>query len=182
MRILSFIVLLSFTTVAFGQATQPSSSSMPMPTIAPTSLDRTIVTPSSDAMVYDGSVEAAEYRLGPGDILQFRSWTSNDAMTLLISADNTLVVPRVGEFNIKGKTLAQAREEIHAQTGRLFRKASGKIDSAQNVFSLTLAQPRRIAVSVLGEVETPGIYTFTGATRADIAVKIADKTEQRQAI
>jgi protein involved in polysaccharide export with SLBB domain len=182
MRILSLLVVLSFTTVAFGQATQPSPSSLPMPTIPQTSLDRTIVTPSPDAMIYDGSVEATEYRLGPGDVLQFRSWTSNDAMSVLISADNTLVIPRVGEFNIKGKTLAQAREEIHVQTGRLFRKATGKVDSAQNVFSLTLAQPRRIAVSVLGEVETPGIYTFTGATRADIAVKIADKTEERQAV
>jgi len=30
---------------------------MPLPTISQTSLDRTIVTPSPDAMVYDGSVE-----------------------------------------------------------------------------------------------------------------------------
>jgi protein involved in polysaccharide export with SLBB domain len=183
MRILSLIVLFCVASLAFGQSTQPSSStSIPMPSILQSSMDRNVITPSPEAMVYDGAVNAEEYRLGPGDILQFRSWTSNDATLVLISADNTLVIPRVGEFNIKGKTLAEAREEIHSQTSRLFRKVTGKVDSAQNVFSLTLTQPRRIAVSVLGEVVAPGIYAFTGATRADIAVKIADKADQRQAI
>jgi protein involved in polysaccharide export with SLBB domain len=183
MRILTLVVLLGGWSIAVGQVTQPGgTSSIPMPTIPQTSLDRTTITPSPEAMIYDGSVDAKEYHLGPGDVLQFRSWTSNDATMVLVSADNTLVIPRVGEFNIKGKTLAEAREEVHAQTSRLFRRLTGKVDSAQNIFSLTLAQPRRIAVSVLGEVVTPGIYTFTGATRADIAVKIADKSDQRQAL
>lgn len=182
MKTLSLIVLLCISSVAFGQFTQPGTTSIPLPTLGQPSLDRTVVTPSPDAMIFDGAVEASEYRLGPGDVLQFRSWTSNDAMTVMVSADNTLVIPRVGEFNVKGKTLEKAREDIYVQTARLFRKSTAKVDSMQNVFSLTLAQPRRIAVSVLGEVETPGIYTFTGATRADIAVKIADKADQGQQI
>lgn len=181
MKNLSIVVLLCIATLGVAQVTGPSGGSIQLPTIPQASLDKTVVTPSPEALIYDASVEATEYKLGPGDILQFRSWTSNDAISILISADNTLVVPRVGEFNIKGKTLAQAREIVHAQTARLFKKITGR-DSAQNIFSLTLAQPRRIAVSVLGEVVTPGIYAFTGATRADIAVKVADKADQKQAI
>lgn len=180
MKRLSIIVLLLFSALAHAQVTQPSSSTIPAPIIPQTSLTMNAITPSPDALIYDGSVEAAEYHLGPGDVLQFRSWTSNDASTVLISADNTLVLPRIGEFNIKGKTLAQARDEIRGETAKLFRRATGKADSAPNIFSLTLAQPRRIAISVLGEVQTPGVYTFTGATRADIAVKIADKVNERQ--
>lgn len=182
MKRLSVFILLIGATLGRAQFTQPGSTSLGVPSFPQTSLDRNVITPSPDAMIYDGSVDPAEYRLGPGDVLQFRSWTSNDATTVLVSVDNTLVLPRIGEFNIKGKTLAQACDEIRSYTGRLFRKSTGKSDSAQNVFSLTIAQPRRIAVSVLGEVETPGVYTFTGATRADIAVKIANKPAQRQAI
>ena len=165
------VVFLCLATLGFAQTTGPSGGTIPLPTIPQTSIDKSVVTPSPEALIYDGSVEAAEYRLGPGDVLQLRSWASNEASTVMISADNTLVIPRIGDFNIKGKTLAQVRELINAQTSRLFRKAGR--DTAEHVFSLTLAQPRRIAVSVLGEVVTPGIYAFTGATRADIAVKVA---------
>lgn len=165
-----------------AQLTSPGSgtSSMPVPMLTQPSLDKSVVTPSPDALIFDGYVDPAEYRLGPGDILSYRSWNSNETASLMVSVDMFLVIPRIGEFFVKGKTFDEVKKEIHEHYAKQFRNSVS--DPKRSGFSLTLTQPRRIAVTVLGEVTTPGVYTFTSATRADIAVKIANKPAQRQTI
>ncbi len=166
----------------FAQTTQPTvgSTSVPPSTVPITSLERSSLSPALDALIYDGAVDPKEYRMGPGDILSYRSWTSNEGMTILISADEKLVLPRIGEFSIKGKTFDSVKTEVKEFASKFFKRTPA--NDIRGEFSLVLAQPRKVAVSVLGEVETPGIYTFTAGTRASIAVKIADKLVQRQAI
>ena len=180
----SFLVLLMVVLPLFSKAqmTSPggSMSSMPVPTLTQPSLERSVITPSPDALIFDGFIDPAEYRLGPGDVLAYRSWNNNATATLMVSVDMFLVVPRIGEFSVKGKTFDDLKKEIHEYTSKQFKNTTS--DPKRSGLSLTLTQPRRIAVSVMGEVETPGIYTFTAATRADIAIKIADKPAQRQAI
>lgn len=180
----SFLVFMMVVVPLFAKAqlTSPggSMSSMPVPTLTQPSLERSVVTPSPDALIFDGFIDPAEYRLGPGDVLAYRSWNNNETATLMVSVDMFLVVPRIGEFSVKGKTFDSVKKEIHEYTSKQFKNTAS--DPKRSGLSLTLTQPRRIAVSVMGEVETPGIYTFTAATRADIAIKIADKPAQRQAI
>jgi protein involved in polysaccharide export with SLBB domain len=167
---------------ALAQLTQPTSnSSFPAPILGQPSLDKNIITPSPDALIFDGAIDPKEYHLGPGDILQYRSFYNNDSYSIMVSADQMVVIPRIGEFSVKNKSFADVKEEIKSYSAKQFKKAHSG-DSVRGDFSLTLSQPRRIVVSVLGEVETPGVYTLTGGTRADLAVKIADKPVQRQAI
>jgi protein involved in polysaccharide export with SLBB domain len=181
-RSLLVLITLLFPFLVKAQLTSPGggTSSLPIPTLGQPSLEKSVITPSPDALIFDGAVDPAEYRLGPGDILSYRSWNNNETANLMVSADMFLVVPRIGEFSVKGKTFDQVKQEIREYSSKQFKKTES--DPRRSELSLTIAQPRRIAVSVLGEVETPGIYTFTAATRADIAIKIADKPAQRQAI
>ncbi|MEP7234328.1 MAG: SLBB domain-containing protein [Ignavibacteriota bacterium] len=168
---------------AEAQLTAPASSSSTMvPSLSSPVPEKASAQISPEAMIFDGAVDPKEYRMGPGDIMQFRSWTSNDVQQLMVSADELLVIPRVGEFSVKGKTLEQIKEEVRAHVMTLFKRSRTSLDSAQNLFTLSLTQPRRIFVSVLGEVTKPGVYTYTGGTRAVVAINVADRPTQQTTI
>lgn len=172
-----------FFTNAKAQLTAPASSgSMTVPNLSASVPDKASAQISSEAMIFDGAVNPHEYRMGPGDILQYRSWTSNDGQQLMVSTDELLIIPRIGEFSVKGKTLEQVKEEIREHVVTLFKRTKGVSDSSQNLFSLALTQPRRIFVSVLGEVTKPGVYTYTGGTRAVVAISVADRPLEHTAV
>ena len=101
----SFLVFMMMLLPLFAKAqlTSPGGgmSSMPVPTLTQPSLERSVITPSPDALIFDGFIDPAEYRLGPGDILAYRSWNNNETATLMVSVDMFLVVPRIGEFSVK---------------------------------------------------------------------------------
>jgi polysaccharide export outer membrane protein len=178
------IIFCGLCTNAQAQLTAPpsTSGSMSVPTLSSSVVDKASAQLSPEAMIFDGPVDPHEYRLGPGDILQYRSWTSNDAQQLMVSADELLVIPRIGEFNVKGKTLQQIKDEVRVHAEMLFKRSRTITDSSQNLFTLSLTQPRRIYVTVTGEVTTPGVYTYTGGTRAIIAINVANRPLQHTAI
>ena len=94
----------------------------------------------------------------------------------VISAEQLLVLPNIGEFDTKGKTLADLKNEVYQKASEVFRES--KLKSGQNLLSLTLYQPRRIFVTVKGNVESPNVYVLSAATRADVAIALANKVEQ----
>jgi protein involved in polysaccharide export with SLBB domain len=179
-RVFIILLLLCAASASWAQLTSPGggTSSAQPPAIMPSLSEKAAPSISPDALIFDGAVNATEYRLGPGDILQYRSWTSNDVQQLMISTDEVLTIPRIGAFMTKGKTLAQLRVEVEQVVDKNFSQKAAE----KGLFALTLTQPRRIMVTVLGEVETPGVYACTGATRAAIAVAIANKPLQRATI
>jgi protein involved in polysaccharide export with SLBB domain len=128
---------------------------------------------TSDAMIFGSAIDAHEYHVGPGDVFQCRYWTNGESAYLPISADQVLVVPLVGEFDTRGKTLANVRDEVYQKAGEVFKESKTKTPP----LSLTLVQPRRIYVTVKGNVESPSVYVLTGSTRADIAIALANKVE-----
>jgi protein involved in polysaccharide export with SLBB domain len=163
------------TSTSFAQLTQPGGQ---LPTL-PTSIGGERSLPSFDAaaMITDGPVDPAEYKLGPGDMLQLRVWTSPDPSIMQVSIDQKLLVPRLGEFDARNKTLAQIAKEIEAEAALSFTK---RPSSTKNITSVSLVQPRKLLVTVKGEVESPGVYSLTSATRAALAVELAKKAEQKQ--
>jgi len=163
-------------------APTPSSTTLAVPTLSSSVPDKASAQISPEAMIFDGAINPHEYRMGPGDILQYRSWTSNDASQLMVSADQLLVIPRIGAFSVKGKTLEQVNDEVRAHVVTLFKKSKTPVDSIQNLFVLSLTQPRRIFVTVSGEVTTPGVYTYTGGTRATVAINVANRPTQHTAV
>lgn len=181
-----FLILsmICFCSNAEAQLTAPagSSSGLGVPSTITNVPDKASAQLSPDAMIFDGAIDPHEYRMGPGDILQYRSWTSNDVQQLMVSSDQLLIIPRIGEFTVKGKTLEQLKADIGEHVVTLFKRSKGVTDSAHNLFSLSLTQPRRIFVSVLGEVTKPGVYTYTGGTRAVVAISVADRPLERTSV
>src|SRR5205085_1675918 len=111
----------------------------------------------------------------PGDVLQCRYWTNGEVAYPTISAEQILVLPLIGEFETRGKTLAQLKDEVYQKASDVFRES--KLKGQQNPLSLSLFQPRRIYVTVKGNVATPNVYALSGSTRADIAVSLANKID-----
>ncbi|HYM20936.1 MAG TPA: SLBB domain-containing protein [Candidatus Kapabacteria bacterium] len=177
---LFLFVSILVTGAARAQLTSPATIGTPtVPTLSSALPDKNTPTISPDAIIFDAAVNANEYRLGPGDILQYRSWTSNEAQQLMISADEVLAVPRYGAFSTKGKTLAEIQREVMIRVEKEFKHPA---PSESGLFSLTLSQPRRIMVNVLGQVESPGVYVYSGATRAALAVEAANKPVSRASL
>jgi polysaccharide export outer membrane protein len=101
-------------------------------------------------------LDAEDYRLGPGDVVQLNV-LQQPALdrSLLIRPDGTAVIPLVGEVEMAGLTLNEA-EELVRQKLRLFNHDIVDI-------SLTVTQYNALRVYVLGAVVSPGSYTFDAA-------------------
>lgn len=94
-----------------------------------------------------------EYQLGVGDILQLNVLQQPGLdRTLTIRPDGNAVIPRVGEVQLESLTLLEA-EELVRQRLRLFDPSIGDV-------SLTVTEYNALRIYVLGEVSSPGSYTF----------------------
>jgi len=118
------------------------------------------------------TVHAEYYVCGPGDVmaLSLRQPIQQDAV-LTVTADGSLLVPRLGALPIAGMTLSDARVHVFDVLKARYPVVEG---------SLSLVQARPILVTVQGEVETPGLLSVTAATPVSVAVQLASmkKTDE----
>lgn len=93
------------------------------------------------------------YIIGPGDVLEI-SFIGIEELSgrYLILRDGNIQLPLLGTQNISGLTLDQARKKLI----ELY-----KDDLIRPEIYLTLANARPLRVSLVGEVQRPGSYTFT---------------------
>lgn len=118
---------------------------------------------STDLVPVNTTQAAADYRVGPGDILsivvwdhpeltnptgEFRDAESNGR---LVSADGTMFYPYVGAFNVAGMTVAQIRDYLAERLARVITKP--QVDVRVVAF-------RSKRVQVTGEVRQPGLVTL----------------------
>ena len=118
-----------------------------------------ISTPSpSERALLPGPVDAASYRLGPGDGLSLELTGRADRQrVLVVDAEGRLAVPELGVVAVGGRTLEDVRTQV---IGRLKSVYSGvRID-------LRLVSVRSFKVYVAGQVQSPGVAVATAATRA----------------
>ena len=130
---------------------------------------------SAEGMTFESSIDPDEYHLGPGDVFECSFWTSGETFYPVVSSDNMLVLPNLGAFDVRGKTLAQVRQSVLQTAAASF--SSRKQDSNRPPVTLSLYQPRKIYVKVKGDVATPGDLALTSTTRADVAVDLANKID-----
>lgn len=105
-----------------------------------------------------GSIDAATYVLGPGDILEILLWgTLNRRLTTTVDPEGLLFLPDIGVVPVSGRTLADARREILARYARVLTRVQ---------IEIRLARIRMQTVYVVGEVGRPGTYDASGVSRA----------------
>jgi len=114
-------------------------------------------------------VDPKFYYIGPGDLLALQNITfSITTEYLRVTPEVSVLVPRIGEINLKGKTLEEARELIIS---------SIKNRNPEAIVSLSLYKPRSVLVSIKGNVIKDGVYAFPASYRISTAIQMANLTQ-----
>ena len=108
----------------------------------------------------EGPIDQDNYIVGPNDIFSLGIWgVVNEPIPLNVSVEGSLIIPSVGEVNISGLTLKQAKEKTIAAVKKRFISA---------VVTLTLISPRRFLLTVTGIGQ--GTYPASAVMRASTLI------------
>ncbi len=122
---------------------------------------------SGNGFATDYILSPDHYFVGAGDVLALEIvGPISLTVPLSVSPENIVLVPRLGEINVSGKTLTQVKAEIQ----RLVQSRN-----PNNRAYLTLQRPRTVYVRVSGNVTAPGLYTLPATMRVSSAVAIANQ-------
>ncbi|HCL89931.1 MAG TPA: hypothetical protein DHW70_01190, partial [Candidatus Atribacteria bacterium] len=103
------------------------------------------------------------YILGPGDVLQISVWGYPELTNVItVRPDGMISFPLIKEIKALGMTPEELRQEINQQLRKIIKDAQ---------ISLIVINFRTINISVLGEVNKPGLYPLTG--RVDVLKAIS---------
>lgn len=114
-------------------------------------------------------VDPKFYYIGPGDLLALQNLTfSINTEYLRITPEVSVLIPRIGELNLSGKTLQEARELIINTI---------KSRNPEAIVSVSLYKPRNVLVTIRGNVIKDGVYAFPASYRISTAIKMANLTQ-----
>ncbi len=126
----------------------------------------------NDAMPIGNMIDPNFYYVGSEDILSIQVIPSMPNPKLMyVSPDGSVLIPRLGVLNIKGMTLAQAKDTI--------TKLIIKSNPNAQVF-LTLRDTRRCLVNIKGNVFAPTIYTLPAAYQVSTAISFANRFSTKE--
>lgn len=110
----------------------------------------------------EAAIDEQTYLLGPGDILALSVWGPKPvAYELPVTLEGMVLIPEVGEIDVDGMVLADAKSEIRDRVLDTFRNVT---------VSVNLTVLRRFQIHVLGQVPNPGTYLGTAVDRVSNAV------------
>lgn len=114
-------------------------------------------------VLLEQAISHDEYIVGPGDLLVIGVWGQLPLnFTVPIMADGMMIIPKVGVFDLRGKTLTECRNIIADGVKKYY-----KFDD----LTLNLAQPRQFRVMAFGEVIKPGGCLTSSVTRLDAVLE-----------
>ena len=101
-----------------------------------------------------------DYRIGPDDLLQITIYNIPEqearatprTIMLRVSQQGAIVVPLVGEVDVKGMTIADVQSELAKRYTKYIRNPQVGV----------LVTEYRQRVSVMGAVQKPGVFELTG--------------------
>ena len=117
-----------------GPGASPASAGKPAPEQA------IIMKPTAEA--------AADYAIGPGDILEISVWKNQDlTRQVVVLPDGTISFPLVGRFTAGGKSVAQLKAEMEKKITRYVPEPD---------LTIIVQQVNSMVVYVIGKVNRPG--------------------------
>jgi polysaccharide biosynthesis/export protein len=108
----------------------------------------------------EGAIDADKYTIGPNDIFSLGVWgIVNQPLPIAVSPEGSVIIPSVGEVNVNGLTLREAKSKVIAAVKKRYISAE---------ISLTLVSPRRFLVNVTGVGQ--GTYPVSAIMRASTII------------
>jgi polysaccharide export outer membrane protein len=101
-----------------------------------------------------------DYRIGPDDLLQITIYNIPEqearatprTVMLRVSQEGAIVVPLIGEVQVKGMTIADVQSQLAKRYSKYIRNPQVGV----------LVSEYRQRVSVMGAVQKPGVFELTG--------------------
>jgi protein involved in polysaccharide export with SLBB domain len=114
------------------------------------------------APALEGAINPDMYYVGPSDIISVNIWLSPPVNFILtVTPEGTLVVPTVGEVKIADLSLAEAKKQIIREIKKKYLMGEP---------SVTLVSPRRVLITVKGDVAIAQRVSKLGAeVKEDVA-------------
>jgi polysaccharide export outer membrane protein len=108
---------------------------------------------------------ASDYIIGPGDVVQISGWKQEGLSRIApVRPDGKLSMPLLHDIQAAGLTAMQLRDKIATALAELLPNPE---------VAVTITEVRSLRVSVLGEVERPGVLELRGATTILEAIAMA---------
>lgn len=119
-----------------------------------------------EAIPIDGPINPDKYYVGPGDILEINVWSDIPFnFTAIINPEGKIIIPTIGEIDLRNSTLSQAKSKVEDVIGNKFLKAE---------VTTNLIHPRIFSVTVSGIVNNPGSYYANALQRVDQVIYLAN--------
>jgi protein involved in polysaccharide export with SLBB domain len=126
---------------------------------------------NSDMFPVGNIVDANVYRVGPNDVLSIQVIPIDVVAKLVtVTSECSIVHQLFGEVSVRGMTLKQVRDSLSR------RLSNGDSKMQPNVV-ISLIQPRKVFVSIRGNVISPGTYTLPASYSVSTAVKFANQAQ-----
>lgn len=110
------------------------------------------------------SASGVEYRLSPGDKLKLEVFREDSLSgEYVVNDQGTIGLPLVGEIKASGRTVAQLRDELTVTLGQRY------VRNARINLDIVSYRP----IYILGEVQKPGEYTYSGQMSVHALVALA---------
>ena len=128
----------------------------------------------AETMPIGNTINPDYYIMGPGDMLSVQVFPfMSSAKNLYVTPDCSVILPRLGEINLKNLSLTQVRDTI----SKLYIKAN---ESAKAF--VTLKDARKCMVNIKGNVTTPSIYTLPASYQVSSAVTFANRFSNKESV
>lgn len=104
-----------------------------------------------------------DYQLGPGDELAINLWGASEASyQKVISREGRISIEGVGPIFLNGYTIFNAKEKIKRTLANIYKGLISDDPSQKVNIEISLLQSRSVFVSIIGQVNNPGLYTLNG--------------------
>lgn len=126
----------------------------------------TTITAFSVITATEGSIDPDEFMLGPGDkIFVSISGLEEIAFNLVIDQEGNLYIPKVGGIDLKNSTLSEGKKNIISTINKYYKNV--------DIF-VTLADFRKIKVSLVGNVKKPSSHILSANARLMDIITVSD--------
>lgn len=126
----------------------------------------------TDNIPVGNSVNPDFYFVGPGDILSIQIFPYQpNAKLLYVTPENSVLIPRIGEINLKGLTLNNVKDTI----SNLLKQINPNV----KVY-VTLRQARTCLVNIKGNVFNPNIFNLPSTYKVSTAINYANRFSAKE--
>ena len=117
--------------------------------------DAALAQVTEDAEIQDlPSASGPDYRVNSGDQLDISVWREDELQReVMVLPDGTISFPLIGTINAAGKTASEIEQEISSKLESNF------VDGDVPDVTVTVASTSGLQFSVIGKVQSPGIFT-----------------------